>query len=360
MIAGKSAKNKKDKRAASKKQLSSNKPPKRYAKRSGRKIPRSISNKADTPFEPKVNTGWIVRAVIVVTTVAIGLSIYFGIQAKRRYAQTTAEQEQAAAEADSQVGLTCSGLLPLSDGKYAFYFTNDEGTFKTTDFNFSTDGTLIDLNGNTLSTTLLAPGATNFQVKVISGSGVETPFLKGESITKFIYTDSFTQSIGSFVLATPTDNNGGNEVAGIWFGTKTKSTSGNNNVSNWTTSLNLPVPPEGWHYAAWFIKGDAYYLIGRFTVTTQSDENKTYYTSTGPGIVGEDFLTATATVATPEISDVRSDESLVVITLEPVWFSESSPFPVAILAAPIEATTQPGVAITLELATDSSPYCIVQ
>ena len=342
MAAEKSAKTKRVNRKS--------KQPNGSGRSSSKRIRSRTKPKATIPFEPKVSTGWIVRAVIVVTTVAIGLSIYFGIQAKKRYERTSAEQTQALAESESQVSLTCSGLLPLTDGKYAFYYTNDEGTFKATDFNMASDGTLVNVDGNELSTSLLAPGANDYQIKAISDSGAETTFLKGESVTKFVYSESFAQASGSFVLATPSDNNGGNEVAGIWFGTKAN--------GKWSTSLNLPVPPEGWRYAAWLIKGDAYYLIGRFTVTTQSDENKTYYTGTGPGIVGEDFSSTFAEGT--EISDVRSDNSLVVITLEPIWFSESSPFPVAILAAPIEATTQPGTAITLELATDSSPYCIVQ
>lgn len=293
--------------------------------------------------EQGVNTGWILRAVIGVTIVAVGLSIYFGIQAKRRYERTSAEQEAELAASESKVSLACSGFINLNNGKYALYYTNSEGTFKLTDFNFSDNGELVALDGNSLSdSTLVAPAATEFSIKAIADDGTETNMFKGKSITDFIYQDSFTQATGTFELKTPSDNSSSNEVAGIWF-----------------DSLTLPVPPEGWKYAAWLIKNSNYYLIGRFTVTNQADENKTYYTGNSPKKVGEDFLANFA--EGDELTDVRSDTSLVVITLEPNWHSDSmdNPFPIAIMAGTIPATTQPNTAISLSLATDSLPYCIV-
>lgn len=324
-------------------------------KKSAKKRKPTAKRKKSSKGDSTISTGWIVRAVIIITIFAVGLSIYFGIQTKRRYERTSAEQDQALYEQESQITLACSGLMPLPNGKYAIYYSNAEGTFKLSDFNATEEGALTELTGTALPTTFTAPGANEFQVKCLSSSGTETVFLKGDSIMTFVYKDSFAQARGSFVLATPSDKNSGNEVAGIWFGTRSATTTGS---SKWTTSLDLPVPPEGWRYAAWLIRENKYYLIGRFTVTNQADDNNSYYEGSGPSVVGEDFLTAFAEQT--EISDVRSDASLAVITLEPTWFSENSPFPVAVLAATIPPTAQPGVAIPLALSIDSSPYCLAR
>lgn len=290
--------------------------------------------------EREISAGWIVRAVVLITAVAIGLSIYFGIKAKERYDRTSAEQERARLESESQIGLACSGFIPLEKGTYALYYKNSEGIFKVTNFNFNTDSEIVTEDGQPLTQKLLAPGANEFFVKALADDKTEITVLRGESVLNFVYKASFAQATGTFTLKTPSDKSSANETAGIWF-----------------DSLSLPTPPEEWRYAAWLLKEDRYYLIGRFIATNQADDNKTYYTGNSPDKVGEDFLTNFAEGA--ELTDVRSEESVVVITLEPNWHSEGSPFPIALLASAVAPTAQPGTAIPLSLALDALPYCVI-
>lgn len=273
-----------------------------------------------------IDTGWIIRAMVVIVILSSALFYYFNRKAKERYERTSAEQETWLAEEQSKINLACSGLLEMSEGHYALYANSDEGETKITDFDINLSGELINIDGSPLSSELKSPATENYTIKAISAVTEEseqnsTTVLAGDSVLTLPNKDTFLTAEATFQLATPSDSDTSNETSGIWF------------VDEEST-LNLPSPAGGWRYAAWIVNNDDVLLIGKFS---SADET-----------IGKDFE-----------ADLRTNNSIVAIIVEPSWYEGSTPLPFVILGAEISESTQPGQQISLELAVDSLPYCVV-
>ena len=67
---------------------------------------------------------------------------------------------------------------------------------------------------------------------------------------------------GSFILATPTDDNIANETAGVWFVDP---------AGGPGPSLRLPQPPSGWVFEGWGVTQGTPLKTGRFTSVTGPD-----------------------------------------------------------------------------------------
>lgn len=132
----------------------------------------------------------------------------------------------------------------------------------------------------------------------------------------------FDNVSGSFVIATPTDNDDTNEANGIWF----------LKVNGMTQepSLVLPTLPEGWNYEGWVIIDGVPVSTGVFTEFDKKDKFSPYSADINtPSFPGEDFLTGNITLGNktlqfPDDGDVTGKD--VVISLEPSPDNDSSPF----------------------------------
>lgn len=295
-----------------------------------------------------VSTRWIFGFLAFVIIFSIGLFIYFNRKAAERRAAKSKELQDLLENEKSKVTLSCKGLLPLENGYYAIYYTNEQGTSHITNFNISPQGKLIDLSGNELQQPLHAWNASDYTLKAVSPDGKETTLMTGKPTMEVLYKNVLLQANGSFVLSTPSDSDPNNEAKGIWFGRK--------EGESWKPLLSLPAPPEGWRYAAWLSANDKMLLIGKFISEQGEDMNKIFYSGTGPSVPGEDFLTNLP--ENMQITDIRTTEKPSVwITLEPDWYNSVYPFSITILGAEVNVSTQTNSPVLMTLTLDALPYC---
>ncbi len=146
---------------------------------------------------------------------------------------------------------------------------------------------------------------------------------------------SLDNSSGRFVLGTPTDEDEGNELAGVWFMDTGAIPTG--------PGLNLPEAPEGWIYEGWVSLEGVDLSTGKFLGPVGADSSNLYGgASPGPAFPGEDFLTGAPAGLTfpPDLS-----EAGVFVTMEP-WkeldVGSDGPFPLRLLegGVPVGATPQ--------------------
>lgn len=127
-----------------------------------------------------------------------------------------------------------------------------------------------------------APAATKMLVGDFSGSTA--------NVSTAIIGD-FSNTSGSYILATPTDGADTNENSGIWF---LDPTSGSP-----LPGLELPVLSDGWKYEGWVVIGGVPVSTGTFTNVAATDDSDIF---SGPDALpspngsdgffpGEDFLT---------------------------------------------------------------------
>jgi len=125
----------------------------------------------------------------------------------------------------------------------------------------------------------------------------------------------FTNSIGQYILATPTD--GGittDENSGVWFFDPMAS----------AATLDLPDLPAGWIYEGWAVINGQPVSTGTFSAVDQADNAAPFSGSVdGPPYPGEDFLeNAPSGLTFP--TDLSN--SNIVISIEPVPDNSPAPF----------------------------------
>jgi anti-sigma-K factor RskA len=111
---------------------------------------------------------------------------------------------------------------------------------------------------------------------------------------------------GSFLLATPTDDDNSDETAGIWFLTPSMQ-----------ASLRLPTTPAGWAWEGWGVTQETPLTTGRFVKAAGADRAAPFSgPKPGPPFPGEDFLQRLPSgISAP--ADLADGTSMVVLTLEP-------------------------------------------
>jgi hypothetical protein len=149
---------------------------------------------------------------------------------------------------------------------------------------------------------------------------------------------------GSCVLATPTDEPGGNETQGIWF-----------TDASGQPALSLPTLGEGWIYEAWIQNGGEFISVGRFRDESVPDsDGKGPEAGVEPGFdaPGSDFVQSGR--------DLADGESAVFITVEPAGEGdgglarhEADPFPLRVLELAIPLNQAAREPITLNLPASS-------
>ena len=232
--------------------------------------------------------------------------------------------------------LNFSGLEPLANGyHYEGWAIIDGSPVTTGKFNITANGSLVDLAGTTIKdgefdTGIDLADATAI-ILTIEPAGdadtvpADTHYLSG-SVTDLsadlsighsaALGDSFASSSGTYILATPTDDDDTNETSGIWF----------LDVSSGTPSqgLQLPTLPAGWEYEGWAVINGTPVTTGRFTDLAAADLGAPYSgPKAGPPFPGEDFL-----VNAPQGLTFPTDLSgaVGVISVEPAPDDSPAPF----------------------------------
>jgi hypothetical protein len=124
----------------------------------------------------------------------------------------------------------------------------------------------------------------------------------------------FSDATGSFLLGTPTDGDGTNELSGIWF----------LELPGPTVSLDLPTLPAGWLYEGWTLIDGVPVTSGTFLTADGPDAFDGYSgDQDGPPFPGEDYL-----LNAPDGVTFPTDLSgaTVVISVEPSPDDSTAPF----------------------------------
>ncbi len=151
----------------------------------------------------------------------------------------------------------------------------------------------------------------------------------------------FSSASGKYILATPTDGSGNNELSGVWFL--------DISVAPAVAGLSLPTLPDGWKYEGWAVMNGVPVSTGTFTDVADFDDNATTSNfkgdqGDGPSYPGEDFIkNAPAGLTFP--TDLRG--STIVISVEPYPDNSAAPFTLKPLAHVVPSTATDHSTITM-------------
>jgi hypothetical protein len=147
---------------------------------------------------------------------------------------------------------------------------------------------------------------------------------------------NFSAASGNYLLATPTDGMGNNELSGVWF---------LNPGTPPSQGLQLPMLPSGWEYEGWAVINGIKVSTGKFTDPSMPDRSDIYSGPlAGPPFPGEDFLqNAPAGLVFP----TNLQNAMIVITIEPVPDNSPDPFFVKPLSATVPSDAMEGTPYSL-------------
>lgn len=160
----------------------------------------------------------------------------------------------------------------------------------------------------------------------------ETKILAGDfsgnsaSVSSSAIVGDFSSSTGTYILATPTDMDAGNEESGVWF-------LDNSSGSAVAGFNNLPAL-TGWKYEGWVVMNGMPISTGTFSSANDADDNAATSifkgdSGNGPAYPGEDFLqNAPAGLTFP--TDLKG--MTVVVSVEPYPDNSPAPFTLKPLA----------------------------
>ena len=224
----------------------------------------------------------------------------------------------AASSASSTLSLSFVGLEPLDAGHYEGWAIFGEEKVSTGKFNLAADGSLTslagaaierfsvdrDLNGaDTIVLTIEPDGdvdAIPSGIVVLAGPVVGT----GAAIA---FPVDLSSIAGSYMLATPTDDDATNDVAGAWF----------LDPSGPTAALTLPELPGGWIYEGWGVTQGTPLTTGRFTTADGADMDAPFSgPNPAPPFPGEDFVANLPATISGAVN-LADGASVIVISVEP-------------------------------------------
>jgi pentapeptide MXKDX repeat protein len=254
------------------------------------------------------------------------------------------EDAMADEEHDGPVlALEFAGLEPLGDAAvYEGWVIVDGAPVSTGRFNLDADGSIVAEDGGDHQFVL--PEGTDATAVVISieptvdpdPAPAPTKVLGGDIVDGVaeltiahpaaLGTD-FADASGLYILGTPTDGDGNNELSGVWFIDLPLA-----------AGLDLPELPEGWHYEGWAVIDGQPITTGRFTSASGADDFDGFSGDQGgPPYPGEDFI-----VNAPDGVTFPTDltDATIVISVEPD--PDDSPAPFAI--KPLVSEVPDGIA----------------
>lgn len=168
-----------------------------------------------------------------------------------------------------------------------------------------------------------APAATKILAGDFSGASA--------SVNSTGIVGDFSNSTGSYILATPTDMDDTNEASGVWFL--------DNSSGSAMVGLDLPILTDGWKYEGWAVIAGTPVSTGTFTSISDFDDNATTTpfkgdAGDGPAFPGEDFL-QNAPTGLMFPTDLKG--TTIVISVEPSPDNSSNPFTLKPLAHMVPA-----------------------
>lgn len=227
------------------------------------------------------------------------------------------------------LGLNISGLEDLGpDYVYEGWIITNGSAITTGTFTVDADGNLsqtsfaIDrelLESSTAFVLTIEPSPDNdpapSNVHILAGdiTGKSASLTVGHSAALGV---DFANSSGSYILATPTNEDDSDEKSGVWF---LDPSSGSP-----VAGLDLPTLPDGWEYEGWAVIDGQPVTTGKFTSLTGADDAAPFSGPLdGPPFPGEDFLLNAPNGLTfpTDLSGAK-----IVISVEPVPDNSTAPF----------------------------------
>ena len=199
---------------------------------------------------------------------------------------------------DGNVGLVLdfSGLEPLGDAAvYEGWVVVDGAPVTTGRFNIDENGLAVaedggghvfqfsaDVDPSTVVISIeptVDPDPAPAATKVLAGDIVDGVAELTIAHPAALGTD-FADASGVYILGTPTDGDGNNELSGVWFIDLPLA-----------AGLDLPELPEGWAYEGWAVIDGVPVSTGRFTDAAAADDFDGFSgDQPGPNFPGEDFI----------------------------------------------------------------------
>ena len=260
-----------------------------------------------------------------------------------------------------RVDLEVSGLEPLTGAFYEVWVVAGERKLSTGSFNVDAGGELVDGFGHDARFfSTRNPASADAIVVTIeptpdpdpgpSGIIVLAGAPKANQTAKLRFQVKFGTASGSFILATPTDADGSNETAGVWF---------LDPAAGPGPALSLPTLPAGWIYEGWGVAQGTPLSTGRFMSATGADDSAVFSGPlAGPPFPGEDFLANLPAGITPPV-DLADGASLAVISVEPyldgVDPTGPAPFSIKPLIGTIPGEQADHASVALGLDTSTVP-----
>ncbi|MDQ3953557.1 MAG: hypothetical protein M3279_11455 [Actinomycetota bacterium] len=217
-----------------------------------------------------------------------------------------------------EIKLRPSGLEHLDQGFYELWAVHGERKISAGSFNVDSEGMLVDGFGHRARFfSSRNPARADALVVTIeplpdpdpdpSGIVVLTGRPRGNS-ARLSFPADLSEAGGSFILATPTDEESTNETAGVWFLDPDPAPG---------PSLQLPDLPDGWIWEGWGVTQDTPLSSGRFGMAAGADDSSEFSGPLpGPPFPGEDFLSNLPQSVDPPV-DLADGSSAIVITIEP-------------------------------------------
>ena len=224
----------------------------------------------------------------------------------------------AQAQSSGSLSLNLLGLEPLAAGHYEGWAIFGEEKVSTGKFAVASDGSLETLDGAPVSVFEVNRGLASADQIVITiepeGDTDDLPsgivVLAGalnDGTASLAFPVDLSGAAGGYILATPTDDDATNDVAGVWF----------LDPSGPAAALTLPALPDGWVYEGWGVTQGTPLSSGRFTDIAAADLMAPFSgPNAGPPFPGEDFVANLPDAITPPVN-LADGASLIVISVEP-------------------------------------------
>lgn len=274
-------------------------------------------------------------------------TMFFAVLAIGFLATSCSNDDDNSGNSNAELTLNLTGLEPLGDDYvYEGWIIVDgapvsTGTFSSVNFPQTFDVDADQLNSATTFVLSIEPAIdpdpAPAPTKLLAGdfTGVSA-VVNSNGIV-----GDFSNASGTYILATPTDMDNGNEDSGVWFL--------DNSSGSPVTGLTLPTLADGWKYEGWVVFDGTPISTGTFSDPSMADDNAASSifkgdTGNGPGYPGEDYLqNAPAGLTFP--TDLRG--RTVVVSVEPYPDNSPAPFTLKPLAHMVPAGAATHTAISM-------------